>query len=215
MKANSKFLFDTEFGAASIPLKKKEEEPAPPPPIYTEDDKAAFCEEARLAGFTAGQKDALTGIEASLAQVLDGITNQLQLLTEMHEKDLGKVKQDAASLAFAVAGKLSTALIARHPEAEVFKMVEECLVDLHDEPRIVVRASEPICAALEEKIDKLTQSTGFQGNVILLPDDTKTNSDCRLEWADGGVERDVEETQQKIGEIVDRFIRSSGSGNTE
>ncbi|MEP5700407.1 MAG: hypothetical protein ABJN43_17405, partial [Sneathiella sp.] len=164
---------------------------------------------------TAGKEEAISGIEASLAQVLDGVSNQLQQLADLHDQDLGTLKQEAASLAFAIAGKLSSALIARQPEIEVFKMVEECLADLHDEPRIVVRASEPICAALEGKIDKLTQATGFQGNVILLPDDTKTNSDCRLEWADGGVERDVEDTQEKIGEIIDRFIRSGGSGNTE
>ena len=48
--------------------------------------------------------------------------------------------------------------------------------------------------------------------MILLPDDTKTNSDCRIEWADGGVERDVEDTQKKVDDIVDRFIRSSGNG---
>ncbi len=212
MNANSKFLFDTEFGAASVPLKKKDKEPPTPPLVYSEEHKVAFCDEARQAGFAEGQAQAMEGIEASLTQILDSMNAQLQQLTQIHDSQLGNLKCEAASMAFAIAGKLAPALIARQPEAEVLKMVEECLADLHDEPRIVVRASEPVCSALSEKIDRLTQSTGFQGNVILLPDDTKTDGDCRIEWADGGVDRELEDTHKKVNDIVDRFIRSSGSG---
>lgn len=211
MNTNSKFLFDTEFGEASVPLKKKEEAPPAPPVLYTEDHKAQFTEEAYQSGLEAGKAEAFSGIEASMTQLLEGLGGQLQQLSTTHSTQAEGRQKEAASLAYAIASKLAPALMARQPQVEVMKMIEECLVDLHDEPRIVVRASEPVCTALTEKIETLTQATGFQGKVILLPDDTKTGSDCRVEWADGGVERDLEETRQKIEEIVDRFLRSETS----
>lgn len=210
MSSNSKFLFDNEFGEASVPLtKKKDAPPPPPPPIYTEEDKNRFCEEARQTGVTEGQTAALSGIEASVTQTLEALKGQLQLLSDSHNSRLENVRCEAASLAMAIANKLAPALIAKLPEANVLGLIEECLNDLHDEPRIVVRASEPICTAITDKIDLLTQSTGFQGRIILLPDDTKSGSDCRIEWADGGVEKDFKSTSEKIGEIIDRFVRSN------
>jgi len=209
MSNNSKFLFDNEFGAASVPLKKKDTPPPPPPTLYTEEDKIRLCEEARQQGMSEGQSSALTGIEASVTQTLESLKGQLQLLSDNHSSSLENIRCEAASLAMAIANKLAPALIARLPEANVLGLVEECLNDLHDEPRIVVRASEPVCSAITEKVDLLAQATGFQGRIILLPDETKSGGDCRVEWADGGAEKDIKSTSGKIGEIIDRFVRTS------
>ncbi|WP_169542893.1 FliH/SctL family protein [Sneathiella aquimaris] len=213
MSSNSKFLFDTEFGTASIPSKKTETEPEAPPLLYTEEDKQALCLEAQQAGFAEGQAQALNGVEAAITQVLENMNQQLQQLSQQHTGQLENMRCEAASMAYAIADKLAPALISLHPEKEVMKMIENCLIDLHDEPRIVVRASEPVCNALSERVETLTQATGFQGNVILLPDDTKQNADCRVEWADGGVEKNLDDTREKISEIVDRFVRSGGNTN--
>lgn len=206
MSASSKFLFDTEFNNQSRVRKKTDTEPEAPPAVYTEVDKTRLCEEAYQSGFLSGKQEALGGIEASTAEVLSVMESQLQQIAQSHSSQIDNIRCEAASLAFAIAKKLAPALIARQPEAEVLKMVEGCLEDLHDEPRIVLRASEPVCDMLATKITDLTQASGFQGKVILLPDDTKTNSDCRIEWADGGVEREMNDTLIQLDEIVSRFI---------
>ncbi len=211
MSVSSKFLFDTEFNGQATVRKKAKDEPEAPPAIYTEEDKVRLCEEAYQSGLMSGKQEAMGGIEASTAEVLNAMNNQLQNIGQNHSNQMDNIRCEAASLAFAIAKKLAPALIARQPEAEVLKMVEGCLEDLHDEPRIVLRASEPVCDALSEKINELTQASGFQGKVILLPDDTKTNSDCRIEWADGGVERELSDTEQKLEEIVNRFISTEAS----
>lgn len=209
MSSNSKYLFDNEFGAASVPLKQEDKAPPPPPVLYTEAEKGQFCTDAHQEGFAAGRSEALIGIEATITQSLENMNVQLQQLSQSNETRLENIRCEAASLSLAIANNLAPSLIARLPEAEVIKMVEDCLVDLHDEPRIVVRATDPICAALSEKMGQLEQNSGFQGNIILLPDDSLTGSDCRIEWADGGVERNLENTTQKISKIIDRFIRTN------
>lgn len=209
MSSNSKFLFNTEFGTASVPLKKEDKAPPPPPRLYTEADKAQFCDEASKEGFSAGQSEALVGIEATATQTLEAMNVQLQQLTQNNTSRLENIRCEAASLSLAIAKSLAPSLISKLPEAEVLNMVEECLTDLHDEPRIVVRATDQVCSALTDRISHLEQSTGFQGSIILLPEDTLNGSDCRIEWADGGVERSLEGTTQKIGTIVDRFIKAN------
>ena len=213
MSARSKFLFDTEFGSQTASPKKieKEEEvvePVLPPAIYTEEDKERLCREAYEQGTNDGRQEALGGLEASATEAMNSLNDQLQQLSQSHNKQMENIRCEAASLAFAIAKKLSPALIARQPEAEVLKMIESCLGDLRDEPRIVLRASEPVCDALATCVNDLAASTGFQGNIILLPDDTKTNSDCRIEWADGGVDREITDTTVKLEEIINRFINS-------
>ncbi len=213
MSARSKFLFDTEFGSQTANRKKAAEakkaaEPEVLPAIYTEEDKERLCREAHEQGVNEGKQEALAGLEASATEVLNSLNGQLQQLAQSHSHQMENIRCEAASLAFAIAKKLSPALIARQPEVEVLKMIEGCLADLHDEPRIVLRASEPVCDALAERVNDLAAATGFQGNVILLPDDTKTNSDCRIEWADGGVDREISDTTNKLEEIINRFINS-------
>ncbi len=207
MSGNSKFLFNDEFGTASVPLKK--EEVPPPPALYTEADKAQFCAEAQQEGFAAGQSDALVGIEATATQTLETLNLQLQQIAQSNSSRLENIRCEAASLSLTIAKSLAPSLISKLPEAEVLKMVEDCLADLHDEPRIVVRATDQVCSALSEKISHLEQSTGFQGSIILLPEDTLNGSDCRIEWADGGVERNLEDTSKKVASIVDRFIKAN------
>lgn len=212
MSSNSKFLFDNEFGAASVPSQKKEKAPPPPPRLYTDADKEQFCAVAQEEGFNSGKAEALTGIEASITQALEMVNSQLQQIAHSSENKYENIRCEAASLSLAIANKLAPTLLAKLPEAEVLNMVTECLADLHDEPRIVVRATDQVCSALSERIDQLTHSTGYQGSIILLPDDMLSGADCRIEWADGGVERNLVETTQKMGAIIDRFIRTNNEG---
>ncbi len=212
MGSNSKFLFDTEFGTASVPLQKEEKAPPPPPRLYTEVDKDQFCAVAQEEGFNSGKAEALVGIEASITQTLEMVNSQLQQIAQNSESKYENIRCEAASLSLAIANKLAPALLAKLPEVEVLSMVTECLADLHDEPRIVVRATDQVCSALSERIDQLTHSTGYQGSIILLPDDMLSDADCRIEWADGGVERNLAETTQKIGAVIDRFIRTNNEG---
>jgi flagellar assembly protein FliH len=206
MGSNAKFLFDTEFGGVVQSSKKEEQVPEQAPLLYTEEDKAQFCAEAQQIGFSNGQQEALQSIEASSTEILNGLAGQLQNITQTHGETLDNIRCEAASLAFTIAKKLAPALISRQPEAEVLKMVENCLADLHDEPRIVVRASEPVCDIVTEQVNKLIAASGFQGNIIVLPDDTKQGSDCRVEWADGGAERSISDTNEQVETVIQRFI---------
>ena len=215
MSSTTRFLFDTEFGASTTPKKAESHPVEREKPVYTESDVAALKAEAFENGVLQGQGQSLQGVESAISDTMTAINSQLGQLLGNYESKVAGVKQDAASLALVIASKLAPALIDLAPEAEVRKLIEESLVDLQDEPRVVVRASEATCQLISGKIEEITLATGFQGKLILLPDDTKHGGDCRIEWADGGTERRLEDIQQRLESVINRFIRSTGKTNDE
>ena len=60
--------------------------------------------------------------------------------------------------------------------------------------------------ALQERLTQLSAASGFEGRVVLIGDDAMGESDCRVEWADGGVEREAGRIWRAIEEALARYI---------
>jgi len=59
---------------------------------------------------------------------------------------------------------------------------------------------------LQERLTQLSASNGFEGRVVLIGDDAMGESDCRVEWADGGVEREAGRIWRAVEEALARYI---------
>jgi flagellar assembly protein FliH len=208
MASNSRFLFDNEFANAAAVEREKEKQPVAPPPVYTEEQYQTALANAFEEGRLQGEQAANAEKEMAANNLLENINEQVQQLNESQSSVHSIVKKDAAEIAVLCAQKIANSLLEQSAEKEVFKLVENCLADMIEEPRVVVRASEQVCESLKGRIDALTMSSGFQGQLILLPDDSKTGANCRVEWADGGVEKDIAEITEKVSEIVNRYVSS-------
>ena len=55
----------------------------------------------------------------------------------------------------------------------------------------------------------LTARVGYAGKMIILADNTLEANDCRLEWADGGMERSVNLTWSEVERQM-QMHKSSG-----
>ncbi len=47
---------------------------------------------------------------------------------------------------------------------------------------------------------------GFEGRMVITADAALGSGDCRVEWADGGINRDRAATEAAIAEVVTRYI---------
>jgi flagellar assembly protein FliH len=154
----------------------------------------------------AGITQARNEIEQSQAATLIAIREQIEELASTNTEVMAEIRQEATELAHAVAAKLAPALIAREPLAEVEALISECLTDLREEPRVVVRASEQVVSGLKDRINTIAAQCGFPGHVVMLPDDQLQGADCRVEWADGGAERNREELDAHVERVVRQFV---------
>ena len=125
--------------------------------------------------------------------------------------------RDGVELACLIAGRLATALVADQPLAEVEALIHDCLEHLRGEPRIVVRIGEDSIDHLAARIGGLAERCGFPGKIVLLPDDGLAVGDCRVEWADGGAERNREVLATAVDTAIARYmeIHRTEGGNRD
>lgn len=198
----SKFLFETEFAANKPKARGQRVWDIPP----TEQDLVRVRDEGFAAGRAAGRADAEAETARIEAQALERFSQAFLGLKAAREASLQDHTRDAASLAVAVAKKLASTLIAAQPLAEIETVLTDCLARVIGEARIVVRVHESLLDSLQAKIDPLARRLGFDGQVILLGEADIALGDCRVEWADGGVKRDIASIAEQIDQAVMRLV---------
>ncbi len=211
MTESAKFTFDEDFDDSPERLAARRAKEAS---RYSEEELEAARQAGVAEGRTAGANEAHQQIEDSIARALEGIAGALSDFTALHNTAQSAQRAEAIALAHMIAVKLAPSLMARQPLAEVEALVSECLSELTDEPRIVVRAAEALVGGLTERLDGLAQRAGFPGQIVLLPDDSLVGDACRVEWADGGAERDPAQVAKSIEAAVQRYLATASAAAT-
>ena len=203
-----KFLFDTSFDAEPEP--EPEEVPSvPPPPPITEADVAAARAEGFAAGHAEGEQSVRARAERDQAMALNLTAERLESFAEAVTSVLPAAETRATEIGMAVARKLLPELLRREGAAEVEALVRDCLRDMFDEPRIVLRVGDTLLDPINERLPALAGRSGFAGRIILLAEEGLTAGDCRIEWADGGVERSAARMWREIEAAVGRCLETN------
>lgn len=196
-----RFNFDTQFRR-----RKTDRADGPQPLEYTAQD----LEAAKLEGFEAGKAAAITETEARIEQLMQQAVQGMAALLEARDDLENHTRREAVLLAHTLASKLAPGLIARLPMAEIESVVAQILDERSSEPRLVVRVADQNLDAIQDRIDRLAVQNGFEGDIILLGDAKLGASDCRVEWADGGIERSLAHNTATIDAILERFLDTIG-----
>ena len=199
MGAPAKFLFDVDFAAGV------EREPTITLAEHTV--KLAEAEAAaRRKGYTDAQTDADIAAGRRMAEAIERIAVNLGEANKALQAIEARLEGEAVEVAVAVARKLAPALIAREPLAEISALARACFRELIAAPHIVIRVNEALYARAREKLDDIARAHGFEGRLVVLGEPGVAASDCRIEWADGGINRDRAATDAAIGEAVVRYV---------
>jgi flagellar assembly protein FliH len=177
--------------------------------IPDEDFEAAIAH-ARREGFDAGFSDASTNIQARTAEALasaarelaDQASRTLTLVDDMQKEHI----REAVTLSATIARKLAVHLIARHPQAELAALIEESLASLEHAPHLVVRCHPDLCDAMRAAAEERMTASGFAGRLVVMGDPDIRLGDGRLEWADGGVVRDINQISGEIDKRISAYL---------
>ena len=219
MAAVEKFLFGRDFeteadgpvGRGAEPAPAPEPEPEPDPePTYAQADLDAAVEEARAAahadGLAEGRRQAEQEVNAAQAQALDRLADALGELAAGQTEREEQRDREQLQLAVQLLQRLFPALTRRHGQTEIEAVIQDSLDRLRDEPRVVVRVADGRLDALKDRVDALSAKAGFEGRVVLLADEEGADGDVRVEWADGGAERDSARLWSEIEKAVQRAL---------
>ena len=203
-----KFLFDRSFdlpdAARAVPRKAA----SLPEPSFTK----AEVEAARVTGFAEGRAEALDetarSIEIRAAGALEALASTIGEALKSREHAVAVAQRRALETLRAVMRKAVPALCRTAPLLELETLVSECVREAFDEPRIVLRVADGVFDAMQQRLAAITGPAGFAGKVVLLADDSLDLADARVEWAEGGAERDTKRLLHDIDEALARALDS-------
>jgi flagellar assembly protein FliH len=213
MSSARKFLFDFSFDAP---------EPPPDPQIAEaaaaeatrEAELAALREAAFAEGRMVGVAEAASRAEAQSAAALERIEANVARLLAARAELAAAVERQAMELLLEMGRRVVPALARRNGLEEIAAMVALCLREAADEPRVVLRVADANFENLRERAGRIGESAGFAGKIVILADEALQAGDCRVEWADGGAERDAQRTWREIDAAMMRALESSAKAGT-
>lgn len=201
MGAPSKFLFDVDFAAGG----ERKQSIA----LAEHARKLAETEAgAHRRGYDEAQRDGKLEADRRIAAALDRIASNLAAANDALNAIETRLECEAVAVAVAVGRKLAPALIEREPFAEIAALASDCLRQLVASPHIAVRVNDALYAATREKLDEIVRARGFEGRLVVLAEPHIGPGDCRIEWADGGIDRDSAAADAAIGEAVARYLNA-------
>jgi flagellar assembly protein FliH len=157
------------------------------------------------AGIARGRTEAVAAFDKQVAACLNTIAQQTAAIAKGIAAEAAAAGK-SVDLALAIVRKLHPALVERQGLAEIEAVLGQCLESLKQEPRLVAYVNSARLDALQERLTQLSASNGFEGRVVLIGDDAMGESDCRVEWADGGVEREAGRIWRTIEETLTRYV---------
>lgn len=204
--------------------------PEPPPPSYGEEELNAAREagfrEGMVAGHNAGEQKGFAeghaagiqeGAAAARAEVesadaalaahaLDRVAEGVEALLDRFEAEKKARSDQPVHVALAIVRKLMPELARRHGLAEIEGLVRACLTDLLDEPRIIVRVAPDVIEQIRPHLEETIARSGFDTKLVVVADTTLGPGGCRIEWAEGGAERDTTALLAEIEQSAQRLL---------
>jgi flagellar assembly protein FliH len=202
MSAAKKFLFETDFAGGA--------DGKPDERVITLVEHAARLADAETAaqqrGYAQAQSDAEVESGRRLADALERIAAGLAIANDALHAIETRLECEAVEVAVAVARKLAPALLAREPFAEISALASECFRQLIASPHIAVRVNDALYATAKEKLDEIVRARNYEGRLVVLAEPDIAVGDCRIEWADGGINRDSAAADAAIGGAVTGYV---------
>lgn len=200
-----KFTFDTFFDLERQPEPAAVEIEAPPT-VYSQAELEQACADA----FEDGRTKALLEHEGTDAHRLSGafekLADQIAAMGEAEEARAREFRASAMNVALVAVRKILPELARRFGRQEIEAIMVDVLSELSEEPKLVIRVPDSAFDSIAERVTDLVRNRGYAGKTIVLADGGLGPSDCRIEWADGGVERLAERT---IADVAGAIMRLS------
>ncbi len=198
MKEASKFTFDTIFSESGEILD------APPKP-QLRSYLAMEVEEIRKEAYSEGARSSLAVVDSSFKQ----LSAAIESLFNVMDKEVEHVRQEAAQLAFVIGSKIAGKLLDNDPTHGIDALIDECLENLRSEPHVHIQVHPQNIDDIGARIQETMNGRAFGGQLHISPSDGLSETDVRIEWTNGGIEKSHREIVAAIAQIIDQKWKTS------
>jgi flagellar assembly protein FliH len=199
----AKFTFDLDLG-------RRQERNS----VVTETAMATMLAEARREGYNQGmiegERSATAQAARQLAASAEDLANRAAAIAAAVDEAKKHTVAESITLAVSVARKLAGGLIDQQPAAEIELLITECLSTIGSVSHLVIRCHPELADAVRDLASARMQTSGFAGRLVVMGDPEIVPGDARIEWADGGIVRDVNKLSAEIDARIAEYFAAHG-----
>ncbi len=170
---------------------------------YSEEEVAAKEKLAEERGYELGFKTAQESFEAQNSRLLEEINNRLLMLAANVGSKECELENQALEIARTAIGKLVPVIEKENAVALVNDFLAKNFKNFKNEAKLAFYFNPEVIPQVQENIARLANIHDFEGKIALHKDASLAASDCRIEWENGGVERNGAKMLEKIDNILD------------
>lgn len=222
-----KFQFDTDFEVEDERLRVdslrqhenelkalEDQQVYVPEPVYSQADLDNAREEALHQGLQQGAGEAKGSIESTLTSLVDSAIASIDLMLAAEHTRNVTAKEIALNTTMATIKKIWPQVLQRLGQDFVETTIRQSMESNPEESRIVIRVHDTMLDPIVKRLPQLQEQQAFAGKVIVLSDTGVMAGDCKVEWADGGMERISRNLSLQLDSALER-IMSSLSNTTQ
>ncbi|MEA4839120.1 MAG: FliH/SctL family protein [Rhodospirillaceae bacterium] len=207
---------DAGLEAESFDLDGSEELDLPPsPPVFSEEDVSIAREQAFEAGRQTGLREAEEASARLEALSLANLAEHIRALDKAQKQASQERLGSAVDLALAITRKILPETAQQNGAEEIVGVVRDCLARIDEPVRVTVRVHPDYQNGVRDRMQTLAEENGFEGKLIVAADSRIAPGDCRVEWGDGGAERDQERVWNDIDALIAQARDRNGVSGSE
>jgi len=197
---NIKFLFDREFGDKdAAPDVKIAAEIVKLEKIRTE----AFSK-GEMQGLAQGREEKARELEGQIVTLLAKIQKEIGYLIQHTEQQQSDILELVHTFTLKALQKIHPELSKQGEVAEICALMKMVMAEQLEEPRLGLHVHPDCAERMAPELDKLIEHGLYRGKITIFPDQEMQTGDCRIEWQQGGLERDVTGLTKAIEDILSR-----------
>lgn len=177
---------------------------------YTDEDlveaRKTAAEQARQEARQEAEKEFEQAVEHRQNAALEVIGDRLKtMMEELHDQRIGHQRRAVTTgiqAAIALFKQIAPDIAADNADARIEEMVYDVLQEQIERPRMTIYLAPGMADALSDKIKARANEAGYDGQLQINSADDLAMGDVRIDWGDGGIERDEADYHDELVAIL-------------
>ena len=172
----------------------------------TLDEIETLKRDAYATGLRAGEQ----GAAKRAGDALLMIAGKVEQLSGALDAALQPARADAVTLAYVTALKLAKITLAQYPAEEIKALIARCIEEQKAEPHLVLRVNDMLHDQIRDMAKEIAEARTFGGRIHVIGEPQIPAGDCQIEWADGGLERNLSAALSQIEAVIRNYVTCAG-----
>lgn len=170
---------------------------------FQEEEVALQVKRAEEKAYEKGFQAAESERETQNSRLLEEVNNRLLMLVANACEQECKLEDQAVSVACAAIHKLIPMLEKENSKEIVNNFLTDNFKNFKDEAKLAFYFNPDTIPFVQETIARLANIHDFEGKIALHKDSKLGLADCRIEWENGGVERQGNKMLEKVDNLLE------------